>query len=78
MATPKGKYYNAFLNTLVKDNNLRGKPFSNQNIQKAVSDVIEETELEFERNYNEIMFNTSYQSPILKKYVLTNQQFGIL
>ena len=43
MATPKDKYYNAFLDTLVKDNNLRGKPLSNKNIQKAVSDVIEET-----------------------------------
>ena len=41
MATPKDKYYNALLDTLVKDNNLRGEPLSNQNIQKSVSDVIE-------------------------------------
>ena len=41
MATPKDKYYNAFLNTLVKDNYIRGEPLSNQNIQKVVSDVIE-------------------------------------
>ena len=44
MATPKYKYYNALLDTLVKHNNLRGKPLSNENIQKAVSKVIEETE----------------------------------
>ena len=44
MATPKHKYYNALLDTLVKDNNLRGEPLYNQNIQDAVSDVIEETE----------------------------------
>ena len=44
---------------------------SNQNIQKAVDKLIEETEAEFERNYNEITCDTSYQSPILKKYVLT-------
>ena len=52
MATPKDKYYNALLDTLVKDNNLKGEPLSNQKIQKAVSDVIKETEAEFERNYN--------------------------
>ena len=44
MVTPKDKYYNALLDTLVKQNNLRGKPLSNENIQKAVSKVIEETE----------------------------------
>ena len=71
MATPKDKYYNAFLDTLVKDNNLRGEPLSNQKIQESVNDVMEETEAEFERNYNEITCNTSYQSPILNKDVLT-------
>ena len=44
MATSKDKYYNSFLDTLVKDNNLRDKPLSNENIQKAVGKVIEETE----------------------------------
>ena len=39
MATPK--YYNAFLDTLVKDNNLRGELLTNQKIQEAVSDVTE-------------------------------------
>ena len=33
--------------------------------------MIEETEAEFERNYNEITCDTSFQSPILKKYVST-------
>ena len=69
MAAPKDKYYNVFLDTLVKDNNLREEPLSNQKIQKAVGKVIEETESEFEYNYNEITW--SYQSPILKKDVLT-------
>ena len=41
MATPKGKYYNAFLDNLVKDNNIRGKPLSNQKIQQEVSDIIQ-------------------------------------
>ena len=59
-----------FLDTLVKDNNLRGKPLSNENIQKAVGTVIEETEAEFERNYKEITCDTSYQSRILNKDVL--------
>ena len=44
MATPKEKYYNVFLDNLAKDNNLRGEPFSNENIQQAVGKVIEETE----------------------------------
>ena len=71
MANPKYKYYNALLDTLVKDNNLRGKLFSNEKIQKAVGKVIEETEAEFKRNYNKITCDNSYQSPILKKYVST-------
>ena len=44
MATPKDKYYNALLDTLVKDNNLRGEPLSNEKIHQAVGKVIEETE----------------------------------
>ena len=44
MATPKDKYYNALLDTLVKDINLRGEPLSNENILQAVGKVIEETE----------------------------------
>ena len=71
MDTPKDKYYIELLDTLVKENNLRGEPLSNQNIQEPVSDVIEQPEAEFEHNYNEITCNTSYQSPILKKDVLT-------
>ena len=71
MSNPRDKYYNAFLDTLVKNNNLRGEPLSNQNIQEAVIDVMEEMEAEFEHNNNEIMCYNSYQSPILKKDVLT-------
>ena len=42
MATSaKYKYYNALLDALVKDNNLRGELLSNQNIQKSVSDLID-------------------------------------
>ena len=52
MYTPKEKYYNTFLDTLVKDNNLRGEPLSNEMIQRAFGKVIEETEAEFERNNN--------------------------
>ena len=44
MATPKEKYYNALLDNLVKDNNLRGEPLSNEKIQQAVGKVTEETE----------------------------------
>ena len=40
-------------------------------LKKTVDKVIEETEAEFERNYNEITCNTSYQSPILNKDILT-------
>ena len=71
MATPKDKYYNALLDTLVKDNNLRGEPLSNGKIQQAVGKVIEETGTQFERNYNKIICDTSYQSPIIKRDVLT-------
>ena len=44
MATPKVKYYNALLNILVKDINLRGEPLTNDKIQQAVGNIIEEIE----------------------------------
>ena len=50
ISTPKDKYYNALLDTLVKGNNLMGKPLSNEKIQKAVGKVIKETEAEFKSN----------------------------
>ena len=68
---PQKQNCNVLLDTQVKDNNLRGEQLSNQKIQDAVSDVIEETEAGFEHNYNESKCDTSYQSPILKKDVLT-------
>ena len=44
MATPKEKYYNALLDNLVKDNNRKGEPLSNDKIRQSVGKVIEETE----------------------------------
>ena len=52
MATPQDKYYNAFLNTPVKDNIRKGAPLSNEKLRQAVGKVMEETEAEFERNIN--------------------------
>ena len=78
MATPRNKYYNALLNTLVNGNNLRSEPLSNEKIQQAVGKVIEEAEAEFEHNYNEITCNTSYQSPMKKERCINNQHFCIL
>ena len=52
MATPKEKYYTKLLKNLVDDNNRNGAPFSNENIQQAVSIVMEETEAELKRNIN--------------------------
>ena len=40
MATPTYKYYNMLLDTLIKDNNIRGEPLPNENIQQAVGKVI--------------------------------------
>ena len=69
MATPKDKYYNALLDTLVEDNNCKGEPLSNDKIRQAVGKVIEETEAEFERNINKITCDTLFQSPIQNKDV---------
>ena len=44
MDTPKEKYYNALLDTIVKDNNSKGEPLSNDKVQQSVSLVMEETE----------------------------------
>ena len=71
MATPQDKYYNALLNTLVKDNNHKGAPFSNKNFLQAVGKVMEEMEAEFKRNINKITCTNSFQYLIQNKDVST-------
>ena len=77
MATPKDKYYNTLLNTLVDENNCKDAPLSlsNEKLLQAVGKVMEETEAEFERNINKIICNTSFQSPIQKKDVSTIEDY---
>ena len=41
MSTPKDKYYNTLLDTLIDDNNRKDKPSSNEKLQQAVSIVME-------------------------------------
>ena len=72
MATPKYKYYTKLLKTLVDGNNRNGAPFSNENIQQAVSIVMGEMEAELEQNINKITMDTSFQSPV--RYI-NNQLF---
>ena len=43
MATPQDKYYTEMLENIVKMNNLRGEPLSNERLRQAVIDVREET-----------------------------------
>ena len=76
LATPKDKYYEKMLETLVDDNNRNGLLFSNEKLLQAVSKAMEETEAEFEC-LNKITMDTSFQSPIQKKDISTNQRFWI-
>ena len=52
-------------------NSRNGKSLSNEKLWQAVSDVREETEVEHERNINDITYDDSYQSPMKKKDVST-------
>ena len=60
MATPQDKYYMEMLETLVKMNNLKGEPLSNERLLQAVIDVREETDIEHERYINNITSDDSY------------------
>ena len=44
MDTTKDKYYSMLPNTLVDDNNRKGKPLSNEKLRQAVGEVMEEME----------------------------------
>ena len=46
MATPKDKYFEKMLETLVDHNDCQNAPLSDEKIRQAVSKVIEETEKE--------------------------------
>ena len=71
MATPKDKYYNTLLKTLVDDNNRNGATLSNEKLRQSVGKVMEETEAEIERNMNKITMDTSFQSPVQNKDIST-------
>ena len=64
------------LKTIVNENNRNGVPLSNENIQQAVSIVMEETEAEIRRNINEITIDTSFQYPVQKKDISTINDSG--
>ena len=64
------------LNTLVDENNCKGAQFSNEKLLQGVGKVMEETEAESERNINKITCDTSFHSPIQKKYASTINDSG--
>ena len=67
MATPRDKYYEKMLETLVGYNDCNNAPFSNGDIQQAISTVMSETEAE-ERSIitdaNNVNMDTFCQSPV--------------
>ena len=63
MATPQDKYYTEMLENIIKVNNLKGEPFSNERLRHIVIYVREETDAEHELNINDIKCNDSCQSP---------------
>ena len=50
ISTPQDKYYTDMLKNLVKMNNLKGEPLSNERLRQAFIDVREETDVKHERN----------------------------
>ena len=71
MANPQNKYYTEMLENLIKVNNHKGEPLSNERLWQAFIDVRAETDAEHEHNYNDITCDDSYQSTMKKKYVST-------
>ena len=67
MATPRDKYYEKMLETLVEYNDRHNAPLSNDNLQQAIITVMEETEEE-ESNIildaNNVTMYTFCQSPV--------------
>ena len=71
MANPQDKYYTEMLENIVKMNNLRGEPLSNERLWQKFIDVREGTDAEHERKINDITCDDSYQYPMQKKDVST-------
>ena len=59
------------LEYLIKVNNCKGGPLSNEKFLQAVIDVREETDAEHKRNINDIACDDSYQYPMKNKDVST-------
>ena len=71
MATPQDKNYTELLANVIKVNNRKGEPFSNERLRQLFIDVRKETDTEHEHNINEITCDDSYKSPMKKKDVST-------
>ena len=71
MATPKDKYYKEMLENIIKVNNPKVEPLSNERFRQAVIYVIEETDAEHKRNTNSMTCDDSYQYSLKNKDVST-------
>ena len=72
MATPRFEYFTDLLDHLNKYNDRHGERLSSKHIKEAVLRVMDDEEEEIERNINNIICSTSFQSPfamnVQKKY----------
>ena len=64
MATEDNEYFTDILDTLNKYQDRHGQRLSSKNLKEAVLCVMDEEEVEIERNINNITCNTSFQSPV--------------
>ena len=71
MATPQDEYYREILIYIIKVNNHKVEPLSNEKLRQSVIDLIEETDSENKRNINNITCDDSYQYPMKNKDVST-------
>ena len=68
MATPKEKYYTKLLETVIDYNDNHNELLSNEELRKAISTVMAETEeeeLAAKRNSNNVTMDTLYRSTVM-------------
>ena len=64
MATPREEYFTEMLDHINKYNERHSKQLSSKKLQEDFLRVLEEEKEEIESNVNNIITNTSFQSPV--------------
>ena len=77
MATEENEYFTEIIDTLNKYQDRHCQRLSSKNLKEAVLPVMDEEEEEIERNINNIIYVTTFQSPVTKNVQKKDENWSL-